>query len=214
MLKGDFLCRTCSKRLKGRQAIEHRKQGHDVWHLNRETGELSHRYGERPPGQLTPVPAISGQGDRHIKEQYKGYREDGADYVFIIFSDGKIRDMRLEYPLLFPIYELARKDLNYKGTFPQFLADSVETLFAAAGYELVLAPKRQMEVYDEVARLKREEKLIVTYDEKGIRLEVNYERREGDEDKAEHPEAGIGAREHNHQSPEEGGREQESIEPE
>lgn len=182
MVKGDFICKTCGgKTLKARQAFTHHKQGHDVWSVNTETGELVHRYGEK----AEPIAALTG--DKHIKDSIKGFQEDEDDMVFILFRGGKVKDMRLKYPLLFPLFELAKKDLQYGGSFHQFLADSVETMFAAAGYELALAPKSQKEIYDEVARLKEEGQLSLIFGEEGLRLEVNHG------DKAERAEVRIGA---------------------
>ena len=107
----------------------------------------------------------------HIAQQLKGFQEDEEDIVFILFKGGKFRDLRLEYPLLVPIYELVKKEMECGGSFHQFLADSVETLFAIWGYELALSPKRQREVYDEVARLKREGELGVIIGEGGLKLD-------------------------------------------
>ncbi|MBA7660535.1 hypothetical protein ES703_68537 [subsurface metagenome] len=118
---------------------------------------------------------ITAEGDEHIREHAKGYEKDQSDVLFILHPEtGQIKDIRHEFPLLYPIYELAKRDLEYGGTFPQFLADTVETLFASSGYELALAPKQEREVYEQVVRLKEEGKLRVSYDETGlIRLEVS-----------------------------------------
>jgi len=173
-VKGNLRCETCGKNLKPRQAAEHHKLGHEVWYIDSRAGEPTRRYGERAPHAFRrrTLP-ITGEGDEHIREHFKGYQKDEEDIVFILSKDGRIRDMRLEEPLLYPIYTMSRKYLNYKGTFPQFLIDCVETLFATAGYELAMSPKSQRLVYEEVARLKEEGKVVVRYDEEGkLKLEV------------------------------------------
>ena len=135
--------------------------------------------GETPPERKPPPPPkkpeITAVGDEQIREQWKGYEPDGNNIVFILNSDtGKIIDFRLKYPLVFPMYELCLKEpISYGGSFDQFLADMIESMFAACGWELALAPKSQAKVYDEVLRLREEGEINVSYDEEGkIKLEV------------------------------------------
>ncbi len=121
-----------------------------------------------------PEPLLMGvKGDEHIKEHYQGYSKDSESFLFVMHPDGKIRDFRLEQPLLYPIFQLMRDQRGYKGDFPQFMADAVETLFANAGYELALTPKMQGLVYQEVIRLLNEGKLELVTNEDEVTLEVN-----------------------------------------
>lgn len=121
---------------------------------------------------LEKKPQIGTKGDEHIKQHYTGYSKDGESFLFVIHPDGGIRDLRLEYPLLYPIFELMQKERGYGGDFPQFMADAVETLFANAGYELALVPKTQGVIYQEVVRLLGEGKLELVTEENKLTLEV------------------------------------------
>lgn len=175
-----YQCPQCNNYLfKTREgAYKHRQRyGHRVVGIDANTGEIIEEIGKGRPGPKSPLtlaakkPAISAKGDEHIKEHYKGYSKDGERYLFIMSPDGTIRDFRLEQPLMWPIYELMRKG-DYKGDFPQFIADAVETLFANAGYELTLTPKSQSAMYDEVIRLLKEGKLELAYEGQEMRLGV------------------------------------------
>lgn len=130
---------------------------------------------KKPQGPLTGGRLLSEgvEGDEHIKEQFQGYSKDTESYVFVMHADGRIRDLRLEQPLLYPVYDMMKRTQGYRGDFPQFLADAVETLFANAGYELTLAPKTQSVIYDEVVKLLQEGKLQLEYEGEELRLEVN-----------------------------------------
>jgi len=70
---------------------------------------------------------------------------------------------------------IKEEEIGYKGDFAQFMADCVETMFALAGYDLLLTPRSMKTVYDEAARLVRKNKLIPIFDENGrlSKLEVN-----------------------------------------
>lgn len=124
-------------------------------------------------------PAIGVTGDEHIKEHYQGYSQDGESFLFVMHPDGRVRDLRLEHPLLYPIFQLMQKERGYKGDFPQFIADAVETLFANAGYELALVPKSQSYVYGEVTRLLNEGKLELITEEDKVTLEVRNGNKDG-----------------------------------
>jgi len=109
MVTGDFYCKTRTLQMRARAAGKHHNQGHDMWHFDVEAGAFSYRYGEKPsvaPAKPKASFDISADDSKRIKQQAKSYRKDGFDTVFILFTDGSIRDMRLEYPLLIPIYEL------------------------------------------------------------------------------------------------------------
>lgn len=174
-----YRCLSCDRDLpsrgaavKHRQRTHHRCAGVDV-----NTGEIVDEIGKRRGGAkvvtLAPrKPPISPTGDQHIEEHYKGYSKDRERYLFIMNPDGGIRDFRLAQPLLYPIYELMKKERDYKGDFPQFIADAVETLFANAGYELALAPKSHGLVYQEVTRLLQEGKLEFVHEEGQVILGV------------------------------------------
>lgn len=150
--------------------------------------------GETPPERIPPTPTsqkpkITGEGDEQIKEHWKGYEKDGDNIVFILNSGtGRIIDFRLKYPLVFPMYELCQDEpISYGGSFDQFLADMIESMFAALGWELSLAPKSQKTVYEEVVRLQREGAINVIYDDDGkIKLEV------ANADKGEHTKSRAG----------------------
>jgi len=133
---------------------------------------------EEPTGK-PKTPPIGAEGNEHILEHYKGYAKDKERIVFILDENGKITDLRMEEPLLYPIFQLMRKERGYKGDFPQFLADAVETLFANAGYELALVPKSQSIIYNEVMRLLNEGKLMLKYGEDGdlTKVDVSQEER-------------------------------------
>lgn len=159
-------------------AYKHRQRyGHHIVGLDN-GGNIVEEIGKGRPGPkaiaalAAKKPAISGTGDEHVKEHFQGYSKDGESFLFVMHPDGRIRDLRLEQPLLYPIYELMRKERDYKGDFPQFIADAVETLFAGAGYELTLAPKTQGAMYDEVIRLLGEGKLELAYEGEEMRLGV------------------------------------------
>lgn len=210
--KGHFTCKTCQgKALKRSAAWNHSQVGHEVWKVDSKTGELIYRVGEgsaptlsKKTSEVTTVKKtleITAEGDEQIRQHATGYEKDDHDVVFILNRDtGKIIDIRHKHPLLFPIYELCQRDpINYKGPFSQFLADMVESYFAASGYELVLAPKRQAEIYLEVARLKSEGKIAIHFGEGGIKLEVPNEQR--DEYKAKDPKTRVRTGGGNNQSP-------------
>lgn len=124
------------------------------------------------------APPISPEGDASVMDGYTGYEKDKEAYLFIRRPDGKIRDFRIEYPEVLSLYKLCRNDdkIGYKGDFPQFMADCVETMFALAGYDLLLTPRSMQIIYDVTARLVKENKLIPIFDENGriSNLEVNY----------------------------------------
>ena len=125
-------------------------------------------------------PSIGVSGDEHIKEHYQGYSKDGESFLFVMHPDGRVRDLRLEHPLLYPIFQLMQNERGYKGDFPQFMSDAVETLFANAGYELALVPKSQSYVYGEVTRLLKEGKLeLVNNEEDKVTLEVKNGNKDG-----------------------------------
>lgn len=133
---------------------------------------------KRPP--VNPegkTPPISQKGDASVLDGYKGYEQDKEAYLFIRLPDGKIRDFRLEFPEVLSLYKLCRNEdkIGYKGDFPHFMADCAQTMFALAGYDLLLAPRSLQIIYDETARLVRENKLIPIFDENGriSNLEVN-----------------------------------------
>jgi hypothetical protein len=123
------------------------------------------------------TPDISPKGDASVLDGYKGYEQDKEAYLFIRLPDGKIRDFRLEFPEVLSLYNLCKKEdkIGYKGDFPHFMVDCVETMFALAGYDLLLAPRSLQIVYDEAARLVGENKLIRIFDASGqiSKLEVN-----------------------------------------
>jgi hypothetical protein len=160
-------------------AVKHRQRhGHRVVGIDAETGEVVEEVGKGQPGPK-PIaapppkkPLISAKGDEHIKEQFKGYSKDGERYLFVMNPDGTIRDFRLEHPLVYPVYELMKKERNYGGDFPQFMADAVETLFANAGFELALRPKSETLIYQQVVRLLEEGKLELVYEGSQLRLGV------------------------------------------
>jgi len=132
--------------------------------INADGGEVEEiGKGQRGPKPGSAMPrkktVVSAHGDEHIKEHIKGYAKEKERFLFVLNTDGSIRDFRLEEPLLHPIYELMKKERGYGGDFPQFMADAVETLFASAGYELTLAPKSQSAIYQEVVRLIKEGQL-------------------------------------------------------
>lgn len=158
--------------VKHRQRTHHRCAGVDV-----NTGEILDEIGKgRGGAKVITLPVkkapIGATGDQHIEEHYKGYSKDKESYLFVMNPDGTIRDLRLAQPLLYPIYELMKKERGYLGDFPQFIADAVETLFANAGYELALAPKSHGLVYEEVTRLLQEGKLELVHEEGQVRLGV------------------------------------------
>lgn len=160
-------------------AMKHRQRyGHRVVGIDAKTGEVVEEVGKGRPGPkpiataLPKKPQISGEGSEHIKEHYQGYSEDKESLLFVMFPGGRIRDFRLEHPLIYPIYQLMKKERNYGGDFPQFMADAVETLFANAGYELALAPKSQSAMYQEVIRLLAAGKLELEYEGDKVRLGV------------------------------------------
>lgn len=124
-------------------------------------------------------PLMGAKGDEHIKEHYQGYSKDNESFLFVIHPDGRIRDLRLEHPLLYPIFQLMQKERGYGGDFPQFIADAVETLFANAGYELALVPKSQSYVYGEMMRLLKEGKLELVNEEDKVTLEVRNGNKDG-----------------------------------
>lgn len=175
-VKGDFYCKSHEKRLKEKQAREHHKAGCEVWYMDPESGELTRRYGEKQGSKVVSPPPrrpiISAEGDEHIKEHVKGYSKDGENYLFVLHPDGTVRDFRLEQPLLYPIFELMKRERSYKGDFPEFIADAVETLFANAGYELTLAPKSHNMIYQEVLKLIEKGDLELVHEGDAVRLGV------------------------------------------
>lgn len=128
-------------------------------------------------------PLMGAKGDEHIKEHYQGYSKDNESFLFVLHPDGRIRDLRLEHPLLYPIFQLMRDQRGYGGDFVQFMADAVETLFANAGYELALVPKSQGIIYQEVVKLLEEGKLELVTNEDTVTLEV----KKGEEAQKEEP---------------------------
>jgi len=168
--KYDF--RTRDAAVKHRQRYHHRCGGIDA-----NTGELLDEIGKaRAPAKVIAPPlrrpVISAEGDEHIKEHVKGYSKDGENYLFVLHPDGTVRDFRLEQPLLYPIFELMKSERSYKGDFPEFIADAVETLFANAGYELTLAPKSQGMIYQEVMKLIEKGDLELVHEGDAVRLGV------------------------------------------
>lgn len=123
------------------------------------------------------APEISPKGDASVLDGYKGYEQDKEAYLFIRLPDGRIRDFRLEFPEVLSLYKMCKNEdkIGYKGDFPHFMADCAQTMFALAGYDLLLAPRSLQVVYDEAARLVGENKLITIFDENGriSKLEVN-----------------------------------------
>lgn len=124
-------------------------------------------------------PSIGVNGDEHIKEHYQGYSKDGESFLFVMHPDGRVRDLRLEHPLLYPIFQLMRDQRGYGGDFVQFIADAVETLFANAGYELALVPKSQSVIYQEVVKLLEQGKLELVTNEDTVTLEVKNGNKDG-----------------------------------
>lgn len=177
--KYDFRSRDAA--VKHKQRYHHRCGGIDA-----NTGELVDEIGKgRGPAKVVAPPprrpVISAEGDEHIKEHVKGYSKDGENYLFVLHPDGTVRDFRLEQPLLYPIYELMKRQRSYKGDFPEFMADAVETLFANAGYELALRPKSETLIYQEVLKLIEKGDLELVYEGDEVRLGVKNERN-GDKD--------------------------------
>ncbi len=140
------------------------------------------------------TPPISPKGDASVMDGYKGYEQDKEAYLFIRLSNGKIRDFRLEFPEVLSLYKMCKNEGNigYQGDFPHFMADCAQTMFALAGYDLLLAPRSLQIVYDEAARLVRENKLHPTFGEDGriIKLEVNDEAKDTDSKGAVQPGTG------------------------
>lgn len=168
--KYDFRSRDAA--VKHRQRYHHHCAGIDV-----NTGEILDEIGKgRGPAKVVSPPprrpVISAEGDEHIKEHAKGYSKDGESILFVLYPNGTIRDLRFEQPLLYPIFQLMKKEREYKGDFPQFIADAVETLFANAGYELTLAPKSQSMIYQEVMRLLDQGQLELVCQEDQVTLGV------------------------------------------
>jgi len=120
---------------------------------------------------------ISPRGDVSVMDGYKGYEEDKEAYLFIRLPNGKIRDFRLEFPEVLSLYKMCKDEekIGYQGDFPHFMADCAQTMFALAGYDLLLAPRSLQIIYDEAARLVRENKLLAIFDGNGriTKLEVN-----------------------------------------
>jgi len=123
------------------------------------------------------APVISPEGDASVMDGYKGYEQDKEAYLFIRLPNGKIRDFRLEFPEVLSLYKMCKNEdkIGYQGDFPHFMADCAQTMFALAGYDLLLAPRSLQIVYDETARLVRENKLLAVFDGDGriSKLEVN-----------------------------------------
>lgn len=165
--------------------IKHRCTGKRVLRLiDKDTGEelASNVTSARAKGLIAKKPpkaqiqerkpSIGVNGDEHIKEHYQGYSKDGESFLFVMHPDGRVRDLRLEYPLLYPIFQLMRDKQGYKGDFPQFVSDAVETLFANAGFELALVPKSQSIIYEQAIKLLNEGKLELVNQEDTVALEV------------------------------------------
>lgn len=130
-----------------------------------------------PEGMELETPLISPKGDASVMDGYKGYEQDKEAYLFIRLPNGRIRDFRLEFPEVLSLYKMCKNEdkIGYQGDFPHFMADCAQTMFALAGYDLLLAPRSLQIVYDETARLVRENKLLTVFDENGriSKLEVN-----------------------------------------
>jgi len=129
------------------------------------------------PAKEPGTSPISPEGDASVLDGYKGYEQDKEAYLFIRLPNGKIRDFRLEFPEVLSLYKMCKNEdkIGYKGDFPHFMADCAQTMFALAGYDLLLAPRSLQIIYDEAARLVRESKLLPIFDENGriTKLEVN-----------------------------------------
>ena len=130
------------------------------------------------PEEMEPgTSPISPKGDASVMDGYKGYEQDKEAYLFIRLPNGKIRDFRLEFPEVLSLYKMCKNEENigYQGDFPHFMADCAQTMFALAGYDLLLAPRSLQIIYDEAARLVKENKLLAIFDGNGrvSKLEVN-----------------------------------------
>lgn len=174
-----YHCFDCNRDFPSRDAaVKHRQRYHHrCAGIDANTGEPVDEIGKARgmAKVVTPPPRrpiISAEGDEHIKEHVKGYSKDGENYLFVLHPDGTVRDFRLEQPLLYPIFELMKKERSYKGDFPEFIADAVETLFANAGYELTLAPKSQSLIYQEVLKLIHQGELELVHEGDEVRLGV------------------------------------------
>jgi len=134
---------------------------------------------QKPAGELG-TPPISPDGDASVLDGYRGYEPDKEAYLFIRLPNGKIRDFRLEFPEVYSLYKMCKKqkDIRYNGDFVHFMADCAQTMFAIAGYDLLITPKSVITVYDEAARLVKENKLIPIFSPEGqlIKLEVSDNR--------------------------------------
>lgn len=124
-------------------------------------------------------PSLGSKGDEHIKEHFHGYSKDDESFLFVMHPDGRVQDLRLEYPLLYPIFQMMQTKRGYGGDFPQFISDAVETLFANAGYELALVPKTQSMIYQQVVELLKEGKLELVYEGDKVSLEVTSGNKDG-----------------------------------
>jgi len=192
-----YQCRTCQKdSLTERTARNHKTKGHDVLRLNTETGVLEPAFdpnfpknpkapkGGRPK-KVTPIPinpqatvevgkalALDSEGGGYLLQHYSGFKREEEEQVFVIFSNGRVRDFRLQFSDAFPYYQLFKNKLGYGGTFPEFLYDAVESLVKLSGFELALVPRAQNDVYNEVGRLLSEGQLAVSWDSGELKLEV------------------------------------------
>lgn len=171
----DYYCKTCGKKLRYRQCVEHHKLGHEVWHIKPGTEEHDHRYGEAPKALEEKITAESGKA---INEHVKGFVEPDNEILFIYYKGGRIERFWDRFGDHRSIYRALVSGGHFAGTPAEFVDASARYMLAVAGYEPVpcIIPTSQRDVYEEAARLIREGLLRVCYDDDGrVKLETTRE---------------------------------------
>lgn len=171
----NYYCKTCGKKLRYRQCVEHDKLGHEVWHIKPGTEEQDYRYAQAPKALEGKISAESG---KDIDEYVKGFVEPDDEILFIYHKGGRIQKFWDRFGDHRSIYQALVSGEYFQGTPAEFVDASARYMLAVAGYEPVpsIIPRSERDVYEETARLIREGQLRVYYDEDGrVKLETTGE---------------------------------------
>jgi hypothetical protein len=129
--KDKYYCKDCQKQIGYTQCIEHHKKGHEVWHVNGETGEMDYRYGESGPKEEAKITAESG---RDIREHTKGFVEPDDEILFIYYKGGRIQRFWDRFGEHYSIYRALTISGYWKGTPAEFVDASARYMLAVAGF--------------------------------------------------------------------------------
>lgn len=172
----DYYCKTCGKKIRYRQCIEHHKLDHEVWHIDSETGEMDYRY---PKTTKLPKLKLSTESGGAIEEHAKAFVEPENETLFIYYKGGKVERFWDRFGDHESIFRALLAGGQFEGSPVEFVDASAHYMLAAAGYEPTpcIIPKTQRQAYEETARLIKEGVLKVYYDQDGrMRLKPNPEK--------------------------------------